>query len=384
MSHSVELVGLTKRFGSVTALREVNLRVAPGEFVTLLGPSGCGKTTLLRLIAGFETPTAGRVLLDDTDVTDLPPYRRDVNQVFQSYALFPHLSVYDNVAFGLRMKRLPGREIRRRVAEALDMVELVGLEHRRPAQLSGGQQQRVALARALVCQPKVLLLDEPMAALDAQLRRAMQIELKRLQHRLGITFVFVTHDQSEALLLSDRIAVMNAGLIEQFGAAAEIYHRPRTAFVARFLGQANVFESVVVGRNNGHLELLIADATSLRVPACSVVGDDGPVPGDGRSRKLAVAFRAEQVRLLSSPPQPDACNVLPGQIVEVLFGGAMSQVLVRTAQGLLLTACAPRIELGRGDPVWCQIAPDSLIVLNGTADAKPAADGNSWQPSTSG
>ncbi|WP_428938292.1 ABC transporter ATP-binding protein [Fontivita pretiosa] len=384
MSHSVELIGLTKRFGSVTALRDVNLRVAPGEFVTLLGPSGCGKTTLLRVIAGFEMPTSGRVLLDNIDVTDLPPYRRDVNQVFQSYALFPHLSVYDNVAFGLRMKRLPGREIRRRVAEALDMVELVGLEHRRPAQLSGGQQQRVALARALVCQPKVLLLDEPMAALDAQLRRAMQIELKRLQHRLGITFVFVTHDQSEALLLSDRIAVMNAGLIEQFGAAADIYHRPRTAFVARFLGQANVFESVVVGRNNGHVEVLIANATALRIPVASVFGDDSPLLADSRSRKLAVAVRAEQVRLLPAPPQPDDCNVLPGQIVEILFGGAMSQVLVRTAGGLLLTACAPRIELRRGDPVWCHIAPDSLIVLNGTAAPESAGEGNSLQPATLG
>src|SRR5438067_1026387 len=221
MDAMVELRNVTKRFGSFTAVDHIDLTIKAGEFLTLLGPSGCGKTTLLRMISGFETPTEGAVLLAGNDVTRLPPYRRDVNQVFQSYALFPHLSVWENVAFGLKMKRLPREDIRARILNVIDMVSLAGMEQRKPHQLSGGQRQRVALARALVCEPKDLLLDEPLAALDAKLPRAMQIELKRLQSRLGITFLFVTHDQEEALVMSDRIAVVNRGKIEQLGAVGE-------------------------------------------------------------------------------------------------------------------------------------------------------------------
>jgi len=229
---------VTKLFGAFAAVKDVTLRVEAGEFLTLLGPSGCGKTTLLRLIAGFEAPTAGSIWLGNEDVTGLPPYRRPVNQVFQSYALFPHLTVAENVGFGLRMQQVPRSEAAERVRAALELVSLTGLDARRPQQLSGGQKQRVALARALVCRPRVLLLDEPLSALDARMRHAMQLELKRLQRQLGVTFVFVTHDQEEALTMSDRIAIVSGGRIEQLGSAQEIYHRPATAFAAEFIGQA--------------------------------------------------------------------------------------------------------------------------------------------------
>ncbi|HVG18336.1 MAG TPA: ATP-binding cassette domain-containing protein, partial [Blastocatellia bacterium] len=226
--YEVELRNVTRRFGEVAAVDAVSLGVARGEFLTLLGPSGCGKTTLLRMIAGFEVPDAGRVILGGRDVTDVPPYRRDVTTVFQQYALFPHMNVFDNVAFGLERRRVAAAEIKRRVGRSLEMVRLDGMERRRSTELSGGQQQRVALARALVLEPKVLLLDEPLAALDLKLRKQMQVELKSLQRRLGISFVYVTHDQEEALTMSDRVVVMNAGRVEQSGRAEEIYERPLT------------------------------------------------------------------------------------------------------------------------------------------------------------
>jgi putative spermidine/putrescine transport system ATP-binding protein len=238
----VALQGIVKRFGETAAVDGVSLDVAEGEFVTLLGPSGCGKTTLLRIIAGFERPDDGRVLLAGDDVTDVPPHRRDVHTVFQQYALFPHLSVAGNVAFGLRRKGLRGADLGRRIDEALELVRLPGLAERYPAQLSGGQQQRVAIARAVVLEPRVLLLDEPLGALDRKLREEMQSELKQLQRRLGIGFVFVTHDQDEALAMSDRVVVMNLGKIEQVGTPREIYERPATRFVAGFVGVTNVFD----------------------------------------------------------------------------------------------------------------------------------------------
>jgi spermidine/putrescine transport system ATP-binding protein len=229
---------VSKRFGIVQAVDDVNLHVRAGEFLTLLGPSGCGKTTLLRLIAGFETPDSGTVSIGGADVTNLPSYRRDVNQVFQSYALFPRLTVRDNIAFGLRMQRRPAKQIAQRVREVVSLVALEGCEDRKPHQLSGGQQQRVALARALAPQPAVLLLDEPLSALDARLRQSMQVELKRLQRQVGTTFIFVTHDQDEALTISDRIALIHAGRVEQCAGVQEIYHRPATAFAAKFVGRA--------------------------------------------------------------------------------------------------------------------------------------------------
>jgi len=264
-AHEAELQNVSKRFGEVSAVNSVSLYIQQAEFLTLLGPSGCGKTTLLRMLAGFETPDEGRVFLGGVDVTDVPPYRRDVTTVFQHYALFPHMSVFGNIAFGLERRRLSRDDIERRVARALDLVRMQGLEHRQPGELSGGQQQRVALARALVLEPKVLLLDEPLAALDLKLRKEMQLELKGLQRRLRISFVYVTHDQEEALTMSDRLVVMNAGRIEQIGRAREIYERPLNEFVAGFIGVSNIVEAVIEDVNDGYSIAAIGDA-SMRIP----------------------------------------------------------------------------------------------------------------------
>src|SRR5438270_5544678 len=242
----VTLVDLVKQFGEVVAVDHVNLSIQPGEFFSLLGPSGCGKTTTLRMIAGFEQPTSGQIFLDGVDVSSVPAHERNVHTVFQNYALFPHLDVFDNIAFGLRRHKVAKEEVRQRVAQALELVELGGYEARRPQQLSGGQQQRVALARALVLRPAVLLLDEPLGALDAKIRKQLRLELKSLQEEVGITFVFVTHDQEEALSMSDRLAVMNAGRIEQIGTPAEVYENPATVFVADFLGVSNLMDADAV------------------------------------------------------------------------------------------------------------------------------------------
>ena len=251
----VRLSGVTKDFGKSEVLKNIDLDVYEGEFLTLLGPSGCGKTTTLRIIAGFESPSQGCVYLEQADVTALPPYKRNVNTVFQSYALFPHMNVFDNVAFGLVEKKVPKPEIKQRVEKMLELVQLKNFGRRKPHQMSGGQRQRVAIARALVNNPKVLLLDEPLGALDLKLRKQMQMELKHLQQKLGITFVYVTHDQEEALTMSDRIAVMNNGSIEQIGTAREIYERPKTKFVAGFIGESNIIEASVTGFDKDLIEL---------------------------------------------------------------------------------------------------------------------------------
>jgi ABC-type Fe3+/spermidine/putrescine transport system ATPase subunit len=266
-SADVELRGVTKRFDDVTAVDALDLTVRSGEFLSLLGPSGCGKTTTLRLVAGFEHPDEGAVLIGGRDVTRVPPYKRDVNTVFQSYALFPHLSVLDNVAYGLKQRGLTKPERARKAREALQLVQLVQLERRKPRQLSGGQQQRVALARALVMEPKVLLLDEPLGALDLKVRKELQIELKRIQSAVGITFVYVTHDQEEALAMSDRVAVMNAGRIEQLGPPQEIYDTPATPFVADFIGETNFI------RQNGSV-------VAVRPEQVEISRDGAGVPGE--------------------------------------------------------------------------------------------------------
>jgi spermidine/putrescine transport system ATP-binding protein len=356
--NTVELQNVTKRWGSFTAVHEVNLAVRAGEFMTFLGPSGCGKTTVLRMISGFETPTEGIVLLDGKDVTHLPPYRRDVNQVFQSYALFPHLNVEENIAFGLRMKNVPKNEIVQRVQRGVDLVSLGGFEKRKPSALSGGQRQRVALARAIVCEPKVLLLDEPLSALDAKLRHQMQLELKHLQQRLGITFIFVTHDQEEALTMSDRIAVINKGRIEQLGSVHEIYHRPRTTFVANFIGQANILPATVLARSDGRLHIKLDDKLDL------VIHDTGISPD---TDKLLVSIRPEKIHLEKQRPTGDF-NVFEAEIAEEVFKGATDELTLRHESGIELTAVAANESshqecFDKGDKVFCSLHPVDVTVV---------------------
>jgi spermidine/putrescine transport system ATP-binding protein len=350
---AIELVGIAKRFhsrrGTVTAVERVDLVIGEGEFFSLLGPSGCGKTTTLRMIGGFEEPTEGQILLYGRDVVGVPPNHRDVNMVFQSYALFPHMSVYDNVAFGLRRKSVDRAETERRVNEMLELVQLEGKSDRRPRELSGGQQQRVALARALVNHPKALLLDEPLGALDLKLRQAMQVELKRIQREVGITFVYVTHDQNEALTMSDRIAVMNDGVIEQLGSPREIYEHPATRFVAGFIGTSNLL--------TGKLARVTDDQGIIEVsPDEQIV-----VPAAGRDRlragqEIELTVRPEKIELAAGPGQAGGC-ALRGTVTEVVYLGTSTNFSVHTTTGADVvvfqqnsaSAAAP---VSRGDEVW--------------------------------
>jgi spermidine/putrescine transport system ATP-binding protein len=357
MNAMVEVRGVSKEFDAVRALADVDLSIRAGEFMTLLGPSGCGKTTLLRLISGFETPTRGQILLAGEDVTRQPPYRRDVNQVFQSYALFPHMTVKENVGFGLRMKKVARAEAEARVREVISMVSLEGMEDRKPGQLSGGQRQRVALARAIVCRPKVLLLDEPLSALDAKLRHAMQVELKQLQQRLGITFIFVTHDQEEALAMSDRIAVINQGRIEQIGDAAAIYHQPRTAFVASFIGQANILEVEVTAREGAHARVRLKGGLELSVAAGELASS---------MTRARISIRPEKILIRPSREAGDNC--FEAEIAEEIFKGATDQLLLRTASGLELWAVvanesARQQAVHRGQKVFCHVHHDDIVIV---------------------
>jgi spermidine/putrescine transport system ATP-binding protein len=363
----VTLVGLTKRFADVTAVDGIDLQVASGEFFSLLGPSGCGKTTTLRMIAGFELPTSGEIRLDGEDMAARPAHKRNVNTVFQSYALFPHLKVADNVAFGLKRSGADRREVRTRVAEALELVQLTGLEKRKPAQLSGGQQQRVALARALVLKPAVVLLDEPLGALDAKLRRALQIELKALQEQIGLTFVYVTHDQEEALTMSDRLAVMNRGRIEQLGTPKEVYSEPSTTFVADFLGISNLMVGEARGRSG--------DACAVSFGDFQLHAGCGDLDTKGTTR---LVIRPERVRLDAREfTRSDADNRVPGMVERVVYMGAANHVLVRLAHGELVTALVQDTGDGpaysQGDPVRVHFPPDALRVLTDTGVA-PVGD----------
>lgn len=322
---SLQLRNVTKRFGDVAAVRDLTLQVGGGTFLTLLGPSGCGKTTTLNMIAGFETPDEGSILLGERSLVHLPPYKRPVNTVFQGYALFPHLDVAGNVAFGLRMKKVPKAEIEDRVKKALDVVQLGEMIHRGSEELSGGQQQRVALARALVNEPDVLLLDEPLSALDAQLRKQMQIELKAIQRELGITFVYVTHDQEEALVMSDVVCVMNEGRLEQVGSPKDLYERPETAFVARFLGRNNFLRGRSVPAAGG-FRLDMGDGRSLDVPGLNAEGD------------VLVAIRPEKLSLAES--DHGRRNLLGGTVVATRFLGDRLEVTVQVDPALRLTLYA--------------------------------------------
>ena len=327
---AVSLHGVTKRFGDTVAVDDMDLDVRPREFISLLGPSGCGKTTTLRMISGFERPDEGRVLISGTDTTDVPPHRRRVNTVFQSYALFEHMRVAENVAFGLKVKRQDRETISRKVREALDLVRLGELADRYPAQLSGGQRQRVALARAVVNEPEVLLLDEPLSALDLKLRQAMRHELGRLHEELGMTFIFVTHDQQEAITMSDRIAVMDQGRIDQLGTPTEIYERPASRFVADFIGETNLLT----------VTLLEADAGSatVRTPSGEVIGCE-PVQGAAAGSDLVLTVRPQRVVVLAEEePAPAGCALFGGVLRGLLFLGDSTRATVRLADGSELAA----------------------------------------------
>ncbi len=370
----IELSKLTKQFVEVTAVDGIDLHIPGGEFFSLLGPSGCGKTTTLRMIAGFEQPTSGEILLDGTDVAYTPPHQRNVNTVFQNYALFPHLNVYDNIAYGLKRAKRPKAEIRERVGKALELVQLPGYEGRRSSQLSGGQQQRVALARALVLNPAVLLLDEPLGALDAKLRKALQIELKSLQQEVGITFLYVTHDQEEALTMSDRLAVMNGGHIEQVGAPQDVYEDPETLYVADFLGVSNLMQATIV---------------SAGASACSVALDGYELKTRGTDRDVTgeakIVIRPERIEL-EEHGSPSGPNRIPGMVERVVYVGSAIQVIVRGATGEALQALVQNtgggIPYEQGTPVQLHLPADALRVLpSGIGDA-PSPKGEEPDPET--
>jgi spermidine/putrescine transport system ATP-binding protein len=326
---AIGLVGVSKRFGTHAAVDDVTLDIGESEFFSLLGPSGCGKTTTLRMVAGFELPDAGRIVLKGNDVTQVPANRRPVNMVFQQYALFPHMSVYDNVAFGLKVKGVSRREHAGRVKEMLRIVELDGLERRRPRQLSGGQQQRVALARALVNSPAALLLDEPLGALDVKLRKQMQLQLKAIQRDVGTTFVYVTHDQEEALAMSDRIAVMNGGRVEQTGNPREIYDRPRTAFVADFIGSLNAFDLTIDELVGDNAVMRLGEHERIVVPV-------GTAHRPGETVRVAVRPERVQIKAAGSPLL-DGGSSVEGTIAEIVFLGMYTQFHVDTRAGALVS-----------------------------------------------
>jgi spermidine/putrescine transport system ATP-binding protein len=342
--NGITLEGVSKRFGNVEAVRTVSLEIQEGEFFSLLGPSGCGKTTSLRMIGGFEQPDEGRILLRGVDVTTVPPNHRNVNMVFQHYALFPHMSIRDNIAFGMRLKRVDKSEQRERVAEMLRIVRLEGLEKRKPGQLSGGQQQRVALARALVNKPAALLLDEPLGALDVKLRKQMQLELKRIQSELGTTFVYVTHDQEEALAMSDRIAVMNDGVVEQIAPPRELYEHPVTSFCADFIGSLNALEFRVDDVSGRQLISHVSPTERLVVEA-----ENGHHPGD----ELKLAVRPERIRIdPTGRPAPEEGSRLEGVVAEVIYLGSLTQFHVDTKVGRVVSyrmndEGQPGVESGR-------------------------------------
>ena len=363
---AVELTNVTKRFGTMVAVDQLNLYVEPGEFLSLLGPSGCGKTTTLRMLAGFEQPDEGFIRISGEYVQGIPPYKRDVNTVFQAYALFPHMTVAENVAYGLRQKRVPKSEVASRVNEALGMVKMTKLAERRPRQMSGGQQQRVAVARALVNRPSVLLLDEPLGALDRKLREEMQIELKLLQSQLGITFVFVTHDQEEAMSMSNRIAIMLEGHVEQLGDPETVYERPVSAFVAGFIGRNNFWRGTAT--DDG---MIGEDGT---VFVC-----DRPEERVGAGERALSAVRPESFELSATDPGQTA-NVFPGEVAGVSHFGDTLQFVVRShvRDVIVLLPRQKAPSLHPGDPVWCQWSARDVYQFSAAQEslvlAEPASE----------
>ncbi len=353
---AVELRAVTKRFGAVMAVNNISLEIREGEFFSLLGPSGCGKTTTLRLIAGFETPTEGEIYIENRLMNGTPAYQRNVNTVFQNYALFPHMTVYENVVFGLEMKHLPRSEIAKRAGEALELVRLSGLEGRYPKQLSGGQQQRVALARALVNRPAVLLLDEPLGALDLKLRKQMQLELKGLQRQMGITFIYVTHDQEEALTMSDRLAVINEGQILQVGTPAEIYERPSSRFVADFIGESNFLDGIVKKLNSDTVAVLVDGQLMIYAQVAD---------GLHEQMVITVAVRPEKI-LLSRVPFNEIENVFAGTIEDLIYTGTDTQYLVRLTPNILMRVSQQNLAnnaMARGERVYLHWPIESVRLL---------------------
>jgi spermidine/putrescine transport system ATP-binding protein len=355
MSGVVELVGLVKSFGEVTAVDDVNLKIEDGEFFSLLGPSGCGKTTTLRLIAGFERPDSGSILIDGVDMATTPPHKRPVNTVFQSYALFPHLTVEENVGFGLKYQDLSKEAAREKIGRALELVHLGGMEKRKPTQLSGGQQQRVALARSVVLNPAVLLLDEPLGALDAKLRKALQVELKGIQEEIGITFIYVTHDQEEALTMSDRIAVMSAGRVEQLGTPSEVYERPSSSYIAEFLGVSNLMEVLVTSQTaegNVVVRLGSHELTAARSPM---------LPGPA-----LVSIRPERIKIVTG--NGSAPNTVPAVVDRMVYAGSVLNVLVQIDDASEIQVTVPN-EGGikpyqQGDIIDIHFPSEALQVLS--------------------
>ena len=362
----IRLTELTKHFRDVRAVDRVSMDIQSGEFFSMLGPSGCGKTTTLRMIGGFELPTAGRIELRGRDITMDPPDKRPVNMVFQNYALFPHLDVHENVAFGLRRKGVEKSDTKRRVSEALELVHLGGYDKRKPNQLSGGQQQRVALARALVNRPNVLLLDEPLGALDLKLRKALQIELKRVQVEVGITFVYVTHDQEEALTMSDRIAVMRGGKVEQLGTPEELYERPRTRFVADFIGTSNLLTGTVESIANGCAIVRLSSGETCVTSAGADIAVGRSVELSVRPETIVVHGRAGAEGGPSGAVGPsDAVGSIPATVEQVAYLGGSVQYLVRSAGGLSITALASKAgeRLPVGGAVDVTWSPGDALVL---------------------
>ena len=353
----IQIRSLSKRFGSVAAVDAVSFDIRSNEFFALLGPSGCGKTTLLRMLAGLERPSAGEIVIDGLDMAFTPPNQRPVNMVFQSYAVFPHMNVEQNVAYGLKVVGTPSAEIAERVADALAMVQLSELARRKPDQLSGGQRQRVALARALVKRPKVLLLDEPLSALDAKLRDQMRLELTRLQQSVGITFIIVTHDQDEALSMADRVAVMEHGRISQIASPLELYEQPASRFVADFIGKVNLIDATVVGVADGAIVCEAKGLGRLTLP------QSGPASGP-----IALAVRPEKLKLSIEPPPPDGLLCTPGKVRDVAYFGDTSHVYLTTASGLELMVNIQNerrnaASLARGQDLWISWAKDDTLIL---------------------
>jgi spermidine/putrescine transport system ATP-binding protein len=352
----INLKNIVKQYGPNTVVNDLSLGIQKGEFITLLGPSGCGKTTTLRMIAGFEHPTSGQILLDGQPIMEVPPYERNVNTVFQNYALFPHLNAFDNVAFGLRVKKVRKAEVAERVVQALKMVQLESFAKRKPDELSGGQRQRIAIARALVNNPKVLLLDEPLGALDQKLRKQMQVELKHLQKQLGITFIFVTHDQEEALTMSDRIAVINQGVLEQVGTPGDIYEHPDTPFVAEFIGETNLIPGVVMERF-GSTVTLDCQGFQARGSAKKEVS---------HQENILLAVRPERSRLSHMPVEDDQWVQIPARFMERIYVGSTTKTVVTLPDGTLFVTVETADRLlpaGAGDELYVSWKPEHAVVL---------------------